>query len=107
VTLSPAAVPARSASFLELEPELLDRVLHHDEMSLSAKTVVVYALGQPRSRVITRAELEVLGRDATPRHLDALLHELVAMRWLATVPADERPCCADGFVLAEDEDSEI
>ncbi len=104
MTDSPTTPPLTSATVLE--PELLDLVLHHDELSLAAKTIVVYVLSQPRGRAITRVELEELGRDATPRHLDALLHELVATHWLATVPAEERPCCADGFLLREDEDSD-
>ena len=85
-----------------LEPELLDLVLHHDELSLGAKTILLFVLAQPRGRVITRAELERLGGDATSQRLDGLLHELVDARWLMTVPAEERPCCADGFQLRED-----
>jgi hypothetical protein len=102
VTDSPTTPPLPSATVLE--PDLLDLVLHHDELSLAAKTVVVYVLTQPRGHTITRAELEELGRDATPRHLDALLHELVAAHWFATVPAVARPCCADTFLLREDHD---
>jgi hypothetical protein len=103
MTLSPTAVSITQAT--TLEPELLDLVLHHDELSLGAKTIVVYALVQPRGRIITRLELEELGRDIPPRHLDSLLHELIAASWLVTVPAVTRPCCADGFLLREDADS--
>jgi hypothetical protein len=101
VTLLPATTPATV-----LEPELLHLVLHHDELSLGAKTIVIYALVQPRGRTITRAELEQLGRDVTPRDLDSLLHELIAAHWLVTVPAVARPCCADGFLLREDADED-
>jgi hypothetical protein len=55
------------------------------------------------TRVIPRAELERLDGDAaTSHHLDGLLHELVAAHWLMPVPAQERPCCADGFLLRQD-----
>ncbi len=57
---------------------------------------------QPHSRVISRAELERLGPTATSHHLDGLLHELVAAHWLMPVPAQEQPCCADGFLLRQD-----
>lgn len=52
--------------------------------------------------MIRRSELERLGGDAVRGQLDGLLHELVAAHWLMTVPAEERPCCADGFLLRED-----
>jgi len=52
--------------------------------------------------VISRAELERLGPTATSHHLDGLLHELVAAHWLMPVPAQEQPCCADGFLLRQD-----
>ncbi len=104
VTTSPTARPATSA--VMLEPALLDLVLRHDELSLDAKTIVIYILTQPHARVIGRAELGRLGGAATRHHLDSLLHELVAAHWLMPVPAEERPCCADGFLLREDADTE-
>jgi hypothetical protein len=104
VTTSPTPVPAASAAMLELA--LLDLVLHHDELSLGAKTLVIYVLVQPHARVIGRAELERLGGAATSHHLDGLLHELVATHWLVPVPGEERPCCADGFLLREDADED-
>jgi hypothetical protein len=99
VTVSPTSPPAAPAA--TLEPALLDLVLHHDELSLAAKTIVIYILSQPHDQVIPRAELERLG-DATTPHLDGLLHELVAAHWLVPVPAQERSCCADGFLLRQD-----
>jgi hypothetical protein len=90
-----------------LELELLNLVLHHDELSLGAKTIVIYVLVQPHGRVIGRAELERLGGVAASHHLDALLHELVAAHWLMPVPGEERPCCADGFLLREDADTKV
>jgi hypothetical protein len=104
VTTSPSARPATPAA--TIEPALLDLVLHHDELSLGAKTIVIYVLTQLHARVIPRAELERLGAAATGHHLDGLLHELVAAHWLMPVPAEERPCCADGFLLREDADED-
>jgi hypothetical protein len=106
VTTSPNPRPATAAT--TIEPALLDLVLHHDELSLGAKTIVIYVLTQPHPRVIPRAELERLGGAATSHHLDGLLHEheLVAAHWLMPVPAEERPCCADGFLLREDADED-
>ncbi len=98
MTVSPTPVPAAPAA--TLEPELLDLVLHHEELSLAAKTIVIYVLAQPHDQVIGRAELERLGGAATS--LDGLLHELVAAHWLVPVPGEERPCCADGFLLRQD-----
>ena len=103
MTVSPTSPPAAPAA--TLEPALLDLVLHHDELSLAAKTIVIYVLTQPHPRVITRAELERLGGDAVREQLDGLLHELVAAHWLVPVPAQERPCCADGFLLRQDADA--
>jgi hypothetical protein len=100
MTVFPTSPPAPPAA--TLEPALLDLVLHHDELSLAAKTIVIYVLTQPHDQVIGRAELERLGGAATTPHLDALLHELVAAHWLVPVPAQERPCCADDFLLRED-----
>ncbi len=60
MTTSPTARPATPAA--TIEPGLLDLVLHHDELSLGAKTM--------------------------------------------PVPAEERPCCADGFLLREDADED-
>jgi hypothetical protein len=88
------------------EPDLFDLVLRHDELSLGAKAIIVYVLVQPRRRLITRAELERLGGNAVRGELDGLLHELVAAHWLMPVPGEERPCCADGFLLREDADAE-
>ncbi len=86
-----------------IEPGLLNLVLRHDELSLGAKTLVIYILTQPHAQVIPRAELERLDGDAaTSHHLDRLLHELVAAHWLMPVPGEERPCCADGFLLRQD-----
>jgi len=104
VTTSPSARPATAAAMLE--PELLELVLRHDELSLGAKTIVIYVLVQPHPRVIGRAELARLGGVATSHHLDGLLHELVAAHWLMPVPAEEQPCCADGFLLREDADED-
>jgi len=100
VTLSPTSLPAAPAA--ALEPALLDLVLHHEELSLGAKTIVIYVLTQPHAQAIGRAELERLDGDATTPHLDGLLHELVATHWLMPMPAQERPCCADGFLLRQD-----
>ncbi len=100
MTSSPATLPAAPAA--ALEPALLDLVLHHAELSLGAKTIVIYVLTQPHARVIGRAELERLGGDATTPHLDGLLHELVAAHWLVPVPAEEQLCCANGFLLRQD-----
>jgi hypothetical protein len=100
MTVSPTSPPAAPAA--TLEPALLDLVLHHDELSLGAKTIVIYVLTQPHARVIGRAELERLGDAATTPHLDGLLHELVAAHGLVPVPGEERPCCADGFLLRQD-----
>ena len=55
VTTSPSARPATAAA--TLEPELLDLVLHHEELSLGAKTIVIYVLVQPHARVIPQASL--------------------------------------------------
>src|SRR6266487_3623106 len=104
VTTSPSARPATATVMLELE--LLNLVLHHDELSLGAKTIVIYVLVQPHGRVIGLAELERLGGVAASHHLDGLLHELVDAHWLVPVPAEERPCCADGFLLREDADED-
>jgi hypothetical protein len=104
VTTSPNPRSATSAAMLE--PALLDLVLHHEELSLAAKTIVIYVLTQPHPRVIGRAELERLGGNTTSHHLDGLLHELVAAHWLVPVPGEERPCCADGFLLREDADED-
>ena len=87
------------------EPGLVDLALRHEELSLGAKAIVVYVLVQPRGRVIRRSELEHLGGDAVRGQLDGLLHELVAAHWLMPVPGEERPCCADGFLLREDTDA--
>jgi hypothetical protein len=100
VSTSSTGRPAMSAAMLE--PALLDLVLRHDELSLGAKTIILYILVQPHGRVIGRAELARLGGVAASHHLDALLHELVAAHWLMPVPGEERPCCADGFLLRED-----
>src|SRR6266566_1661495 len=100
MTSSPATLPAAPAA--ALEPALLDLVLHHAELSLGAKTIVIYILTQPHNQVIRRAELERLGGAATTPHLDGLLHELVDAHWLVPVPGEERPCCADGFLLRQD-----
>jgi hypothetical protein len=101
MTVSPTSPPAAPAA--TLEPALLDLLLHHDELSLAAKTIVIYVLTQPHAQAIPRAELERLDGDAaTSHHLDGLLHELVAAHWLVPVPGEERPCCADGFLLRED-----
>ena len=100
MTLPTALAAAPAAT---LEPALLDLVLRHDELSLGAKTLVIYILTQPHAQVIPRAELERLDGDAaTSHHLDRLLHELVAAHWLMPVPGEERPCCADGFLLRQD-----
>ncbi len=88
------------------DPSLVDLVLRHNELSLGAKTIIVYVLVQPRRQVIMRSELERLGGDAVRGQLDGLLHELVAAHWLVPVPGAERPCCADGFLLREDVDAE-
>jgi len=85
-----------------IEPGLLNLVLRHEELSLGAKTIVIYILTQPHNQVIRRAELERLGGAATTPHLDGLLHELVDAHWLMPVPGEERPCCADGFLLRQD-----
>jgi len=104
VTTSSSARPAAPAA--TLEPALLDLVLRHDELSLGAKTVVIYVLTQPHTQVIGRAELARLGGAATSHHLDGLLHELVAAHWLMPVPGEDQPCCADGFLLREDADQD-
>jgi hypothetical protein len=100
VSFSPATLPDLPRSLSD--PSLVDLVLRHEELSLGAKTIIVYVLVQPRRRVITRAELERLGGDAVRGQLDGLLHELVAAHWLMPVPGEERPCCANGFLLRED-----
>jgi hypothetical protein len=65
-----------------LDPQFLNLVLHHEELSLAAKTIVVCLLIRPQGQAITRPELERLGRDAVRHHLDTLLHELVDANWL-------------------------
>ncbi len=100
----PATIPDLPATMPD--PSLVDLVLRHEELSLGAKAIIVYVLVQPRRRLIMRAELERLGGDAVRGELDGLLHELVAAHWLMPVPGEERPCCADGFLLREDADAE-
>ena len=96
----PATLPDLPATMPD--PSLVDLVLRHNELSLGAKTIIVYVLVQPRHEVIRRTELERLGGDAVRGQLDGLLHELVAAHWLMPVPGEERPCCADGFLLRQD-----
>ena len=100
----PATLPDLPATMPD--PSLVDLVLRHDELSLGAKAIIVYVLIQPRHQVIRRTELERLGGDAVRGQLDGLLHELVAAHWLMPVPGEERPCCADGFLLREDAETE-
>jgi hypothetical protein len=85
-----------------IEPGLAEIVLLDSDLTLPSKLALLYVLSH-LGDIHTRQDLADVDQLVSD-HLDEVLHELVGLHWLATVPPDAPPCLAARFQLREDHD---